>query len=307
MATHSTARFAAVDWGTSSFRVWLVDAAENIVSERRSPEGMTIARERGFQETLESHLNAMGAPTDLAVIICGMAGARQGWVEAGYLDCPARLDALVNRAIRVDHDCRDIRILPGVAQRHAAHPDVMRGEETQLLGLARDDGGSGPSTIVMPGTHSKWVRLDGGSLSSFTTHMTGEIFQALTSSTILKHAVEGAAGGLNEAAFLAGVSAIFAAPAEWSSRLFEVRGHQMLFNSDPQAARDRISGILIGAEIAAGLAHNPDKLPIRILASGQLSQLYIKAFKQLGVPFAVVDAEKATLSGLAFAAGKIWP
>ncbi|WP_104492948.1 2-dehydro-3-deoxygalactonokinase [Paracoccus denitrificans] len=304
MATHSTPRLAAVDWGTSSFRIWLVDARGQVLAERRSAEGMTVARETGFRKILDGHLAAMQAPQDLGVVICGMAGARQGWVEAGYLDCPAPLDALAARAIRVGHETRDIRILPGVAQRDADHPDVIRGEEIQLLGLAH---GEGALTVVMPGTHSKWVRLEGTTLAGFATHMTGEIFQALTSATLLKHAVEGATGRRDHAAFRAGVRETFAAPAGWSSRLFEVRGRQLLFGADADAARDRISGILIGAEIAAGLAQGAGGSPLRILASGRLADLYIEAFELLGIAFAVEDADRATLAGLTFAAGRIWP
>lgn len=305
MAIHSTPRFAAVDWGTSSFRIWLVDAGGEVLAERRSAEGMTVARETGFREILDGHLAAMQAPEGLGVVICGMAGARQGWVEAGYLDCPAPLDDLAARAIRVAHPARDIRILPGVAQRDADHPDVIRGEETQLLGLAREDAGA--QTVVMPGTHSKWVRLEGTTLAGFSTHMTGEIFQALTSATLLKHAVEAAAGNRDHAAFRAGVAETFAAPAGWSSRLFEVRGRQLLFGADADAARDRISGILIGAEIAAGLAQGTGEAPVRILASGRLADLYIEAFDLLGIGFAVEDADRAVLAGLTLAAGRIWP
>ncbi|MCV2445712.1 2-dehydro-3-deoxygalactonokinase [Paracoccus sp. DMF] len=304
MAIHSTPRFAAVDWGTSSFRAWLVDAAGRVLAERRSAQGMTVARETGFREILDGHLAAMQAPEGLGTVICGMAGARQGWVEAGYLDCPAALDDLATRAIRVAHPARDIRILPGVAQRDADHPDVIRGEETQLLGLARDDEAL---TVVMPGTHSKWVRLQGTVLAGFSTHMTGEIFQALTSATLLKHAVEGAQGRRVHAAFRAGVAETFAAPAGWSSRLFEVRGRQLLFGADADAARDRISGILIGAEIAAGLAQGTGGSPVRILASGRLADLYIEAFELLGIAFAVEDADRAVLAGLTLAAGRIWP
>ncbi|WP_199260594.1 2-dehydro-3-deoxygalactonokinase [Paracoccus binzhouensis] len=304
MAIHSTPRFAAVDWGTSSFRAWLVDAAGRVLAERRSAQGMTAARETGFREILDSHLAAMQAPEGLGVVICGMAGARQGWVEAGYLDCPAPLDDLAACAIRVAHPARDIRILPGVAQRDADHPDVIRGEETQLLGVAH---GKDAQTVVMPGTHSKWVRLEGSTLASFSTHMTGEIFQALTNATLLKHAVEGAQGRRDHTAFRAGVAETFAAPAGWSSRLFEVRGRQLLFGADADAARDRISGILIGAEIAAGLAQGTGGSPVRILASGRLADLYIEAFDLLGIAFAVEDADRAVLAGLTLAAGRIWP
>ena len=132
----TAASYAAVDWGTTSFRLWLVGENGDMLAERRSHEGMTTAAKTGFSPILESHLAAVGAPAHLPVVICGMAGARQGWVEAGYLDTPAPLSGIVGAAVIVSDPNRDIRILPGLAQRSEEHPDVMRGEETQLLGAA---------------------------------------------------------------------------------------------------------------------------------------------------------------------------
>ncbi len=136
----SSAAVAAVDWGTSSFRLWLLDAAGVILAERRSDEGMLTAGAEGFAVILEKHLAAAGAPAELPVIICGMAGARQGWIEAPYVTLPAGLDGILAGAVPVPAKVRRpnarIRILPGLAQRSADAPDVMRGEETQLAGVA---------------------------------------------------------------------------------------------------------------------------------------------------------------------------
>src|SRR4249920_2331486 len=126
--------YIAVDWGTSSFRLWLIGEDDSILGERRSGEGMTSAAQTGFAQVLQSHLDALAAPENLPVIVCGMAGARQGWVEAGYIDTPAHLATVLERAVSVPGATRDIRILPGIAQRNPDAPDVMRGEETQLLG-----------------------------------------------------------------------------------------------------------------------------------------------------------------------------
>src|SRR6266567_6463888 len=115
----SRAGYVAVDWGTSSFRLWLVDRAGHVLGARRSQEGMMAAGKLGFATVLQSHLDAVGAANDLPVIICGMAGARQGWVEAGYIDTPAHLASILERAVPVTGQSRDIRILPGIAQRDA--------------------------------------------------------------------------------------------------------------------------------------------------------------------------------------------
>lgn len=126
--------YVAVDWGTSSFRLWLIDRAGKVLAERRSDEGMLAAAKAGFAGVLQSHLKAVEAPAQLPVLVCGMAGAKTGWVEAGYVDTPAPLSAVLKQAALVPGETRDIRILPGIAQRDTRAPDVMRGEETQLLG-----------------------------------------------------------------------------------------------------------------------------------------------------------------------------
>src|SRR5215212_6671802 len=159
----SQAAYVAVDWGTSSFRLWLVDRTGNVLGERRSHEGMMAAGKLGFPAVLRSHLDAVSAAPGLPVIVCGMAGARGGWVEAGYIDTPAQLASILKQAVAVPGQDRDIRILPGIAQRDPNAPDVMRGEETQLLGTLGIDAAD-DAVVCMPGTHSKWVMVTGGAV-----------------------------------------------------------------------------------------------------------------------------------------------
>ncbi|OMI13977.1 2-dehydro-3-deoxygalactonokinase [Bradyrhizobium brasilense] len=297
--------YVAVDWGTSSFRLWLTGAGGKVLGERRSDEGMTAAARTGFAAVLQSHLDALGVPADLPVVICGMAGARQGWVEAGYIDTPAHLSDILKGAVVVSGQARDIRILPGIAQRDAAAPDVMRGEETQLLG-ALGLNAPGEALVCMPGTHSKWVRVRGGTVERFATFMTGELFSAVARDTILSHAVAGAEEAVDGDAFRAAVAAAFAAPALAANLLFRVRSRQLLFGGNAQAARETISGTLIGVELAAGLAEREQGAPVTLLASGRLQRLYQMALECLSIPLNVMDAEEAVRRGLAGAAAAIW-
>ncbi len=264
--------YVAVDWGTSSFRLWLMNANGEVLGERRSDQGMTVAAGTGFASVLQSHLDALGVAADLPVVICGMAGARQGWVEAGYVDAPARLSDILTGAVAVRGSARDIRILPGIAQRDAAAPDVMRGEETQLLGALGLDAAI-DADVCLPGTHSKWVRVRSGTVERFATFMTGELFGAIARDTILSHAVAGAEGAIDR---------------------------------DAQSARETISGTLIGAELAAGLAEREAGAPVTLIASGRLRQLYQTALERLSIPFNVIDAEEAVRRGLGHAAASIW-
>lgn len=304
--TAPDAAYAAVDWGTSSFRLWLVGRDGSVIAERRSGEGMTTAARTGFAEVLQGHLAAVSAPADLPVLICGMAGAKQGWVEAGYLDTPAALTDIPAAAVRIPGVSADIRILPGLAQRDAAAPDVMRGEETQLLGAA-DALGDGDHLVCMPGTHSKWVRLSGGKVAGFSTFMTGELFEAIAKNTILSHAIAeaGPIAGDN-AAFHAAVTRMVANPALATSQIFSVRAGSLIAGLSPVDAKARLSGTLIGLEIAGALSLVAEGTPVALVVSGGLGALYKDALAAAGISPSVIDADAAVRTGLAAGARALW-
>ncbi len=301
----SEAAYVAVDWGTSSFRLWLIDRSGIVLAERRSDEGMMTAGKRGFAAVLQSHLVAVDAAPALPVIICGMAGARQGWVEAGYVDTPAPIASVLKHAVTVPGQTRDIRILPGIAQRDRNAPDVMRGEETQLLGALGLDAAGG-ALVCMPGTHSKWVSVRAGTVERFATFMTGELFSAVSEATILSLAVAGADDADDIDAFTSAVIAAFERPAFAANLLFQVRSGQLLHGGTPAAAREKISGTLIGLELAAGLAGEASKAGITLVASGRLQRLYQLAFESVAVAVRSINAEDATRRGLSMAAAAIW-
>jgi 2-dehydro-3-deoxygalactonokinase len=297
--------YVAVDWGTSSFRLWLIDRAGQVLAERRSGEGMMAAAKAGFATVLQSHLAAVEAPDTLPVLVCGMAGARTGWIEAGYVDTPAPLAAILKQAVRVPGEARDIRILPGIAQRDVARPDVMRGEETQLLGALGLDA-AGEALVCMPGTHSKWVRVKDGTVEHFSTFMTGELFSVVSRETILSLAVAGADDADDVASFKAAAVAAFEAPAFAANLLFGARSRQLLFGGTPAAARETVSGTLIGVELAAGLSGTLPKAGVTLIASGRLAMLYKLAFDALSVTVAPIEADEAVRRGLSMAAAAIW-
>ncbi|MGG6897308.1 MULTISPECIES: 2-dehydro-3-deoxygalactonokinase [Rhizobium] len=298
--------FIAVDWGTSSFRLWLIGEDGNILAERRSGEGMTTAAQAGFANILQAHLDAISAPLDLPVIVCGMAGARQGWVEAGYIDTPTSLAAILTGAVVVPGQSRDVRILPGLAQRAKDAPDVMRGEETQLLGAIAADA-KGEQIVCMPGTHSKWVRVVDGRVTGFSTFMTGELFDVITKHSILSHAVAGAADmPADTTAFEAALKAAFEKPQLVTNLMFTARSGQLLHGTTAAGAQALISGTLIGAEIAGALSSAGQGAAITLVASGRLQTLYEEAFRSLSLPYQTIDADAAVRRGLSAAAEAIW-
>lgn len=298
--------FIAVDWGTSSFRMWLMDRGGAVLGERRSGEGMTAAASTGFAQVFNGHAAALGAPANIPAIICGMAGARQGWIEAGYIDTPAALLSIPDGAVRIPGESRDIRILPGLAQRAADAPDVIRGEETQLMGaLAAIPSGG---TVCMPGTHSKWVRVEGQTVSGFSTFITGELFAAICGHTVLSHAVAGAAAfSESDPAFTRALLASYKSPQTATSRLFTARSGQLLHGISATDAKAVISGTLIGLEIAGALSAGPPPERIVLVGDSGLGKLYEGALNALSLPFTTIPADGAVRSGLTAAAARLWP
>lgn len=300
------ADYVAVDWGTTSFRLWLIGDDGAILAESRSREGMTTARETGFITVLDRHLAEVGAPADAPVIMCGMVGAKQGWVEAGYIDVPAKLSDISGKAVSVPGQARDIRILPGLAQRDVGSADVMRGEETQLLGCA-ESMKSSDCLIAMPGTHSKWVRVVRQEVLGFSTFMTGELFDVISKQSILQHAVKDSASfdGAHPA-FLASLHATYKEPELATNRLFSIRARGLLFSLSPTDAEATLSGMMIGLELAGALKQAPKDTPVILVASGKLRGLYEAAFHRLGLKSTTIDADDAVRRGLSQAARDIW-
>jgi 2-dehydro-3-deoxygalactonokinase len=306
------AAFVVVDWGTSSFRGWLMSADGEVLAESRGGEGMLHCTGGGagavFAPVLRDHLARLGAAEGAPVLICGMAGARQGWAEAPYLKTPTRLDALHEGAIRIDAP-GDIRILPGIAQARPERPDVMRGEETQLLGVTEADF---TGLVCIPGTHSKWVRIEAGRIVEFSTYMTGELYSVIAQHSILAHALE-MAGPLaaDSQPFREGLSMALAEPAALTASLFRLRAAQLLGFEQRADGAARLSGLLIGTELADaarrhGLLGSGPLRSVRLIGAGALGRLYEAALAGQGLDVTTVDAEQASRLGLAKAAIALW-
>ncbi|MGH6858608.1 MAG: 2-dehydro-3-deoxygalactonokinase [Phyllobacterium sp.] len=297
-------QYALVDWGTTRFRLWLVDASGRVIEERRSDDGLDASRAKGFAETLEGHLAALGAPADLPVIICGMAGSRQGWIEARYVPVPADLSDILSGSVRIDGIDRDVRIIPGLSQSGDA-PNVMRGEETQLLGAMLDRNLS-DGLVALPGTHSKWVRLKAGKAVSFSTYLTGELYALLSQHSILRHSIQDA-GGLaspDHPEFGTALKLMLAGQP-MLGRLFDIRAAMLVNDLSSEGAASRLSGLLIGAEIAGTGVGSQDRMIL--VASGAMASLYGRAFALAELEFDLVDADTAVRKGLFVAASGIWP
>ena len=289
------------DWGTSTVRVWALDRDGNLLDERRSDRGMGSLSRDDYGPELQRNLSSMGVPQDTPVLICGMAGAAQGWQEAPYLDVPTDFTALADGAIRIAGQTRDIRILPGIAQRDGANPDVMRGEETILHGLAGT--GVQDGTVCLPGTHSKWAHIKNGMLVGFRTMMTGEMFALVGNQSILRHTVR--SDHWSDDDFIAAVREAHATPVRALAALFGLRAGPLLFADAAPHGASRLSGLMIGSEIASCLQVDGGR--IYLAATGGMAARYEEALTGLEIDFEMIDAELAVRAGLFDLASRLWP
>ncbi|WP_309083704.1 2-dehydro-3-deoxygalactonokinase [Chelativorans sp.] len=295
---------AAVDWGTTNFRLWLLDAEGRVLAGRSSGEGMRACHPDRFGPVLEAHLKALDAPADLPVVVAGMAGARGGWREAPYRETPASLDGLYRDAVKVDGIARDVRILPGVCQRGKGREDVMRGEETQLAGAWAENRQSG--LFCLPGTHSKWARAENGQLTGFTTFMTGELFALLSEHSILRDMVAAGEGDSASPAFRDAVGEMLEGGV-LSAKLFSIRAASLLEGAAAPDAKAWLSGLLIGAEIAAVRRDLAVGAEVYLIAGGVQARAYETALATAGIACRTLNGQDLVRLGLFSAARALWP
>ncbi|MBO9446840.1 2-dehydro-3-deoxygalactonokinase [Ruegeria sp. R14_0] len=285
-----TTEWIAVDWGTSHLRVWAM-RGETVLDQAQSDRGMARLRKEAFEPALLDLVGGWLGAEPVDVIACGMVGARQGWVEAPYAAVPSA--PLPDAPIRVPGTDPRIRafVVPGIKQN--TPPDVMRGEETQIAGfLAGRSNWDG--VICLPGTHSKWVQISAGEVVSFRTFMTGEMFELLSDQSVLKHSVS---DGWDADAFADAVADALSKPEQLAARLFGLRAADLLHDQDKGTARAKLSGMLIGAELAATRPYWLGQ-QLAIIGAEEISQIYAGALQLQGALVDTVNATQCTLAGL---------
>ncbi len=273
--------FIALDWGTTTFRAYLMDAAGAILAQASSDAGILHCRGQGFATALQRELATFAeAGKHLPIVAAGMITSRNGWVETSYLPCPAGLPQLAAALKQLTlADGRSIWFCPGVCQRKP-HADIMRGEETQIAGLDLP----ADSTVLLPGTHSKWVRIEQGTIAGFTTFMTGDLYAAVTAHTILQDSGQDWNDDLFCEALQAGKAAGEGGGQGILGGLFQIRARQLLEQATIIHTRDWVSGFLIGAEIGEAmktLGHA--SFPLVIVANAKLAARYQMALNYFGV------------------------
>lgn len=287
------ADWIAVDWGTSHLRAWAMQGGAP-QDQAQSDQGMSRLAGGDFQAALLDLVGGWVGTTPVDVIACGMVGARQGWVEAPYSAVPCAPVPVA--PIRVPGTDPRIRafVVPGLKQMNP--PDVMRGEETQIAGfLATRPNWDG--VLCLPGTHTKWVQISAGEVVSFRTFMTGEMFDLLRGQSVLRHSV---GDGWDDDAFAEAANDALSKPEQLAARLFGLRAADLLQGQDTSTARARLSGLLIGAELAATRPYWLGQ-QLAIIGAEALTGIYAKALRQQGAFVETADATQSTLAGLALA------
>ena len=283
----------ALDWGRSHLRAWAM-VGDTATAHNANDSGSGGLSAEEFAPTL---LAVVGDWLDdtrcTPAYACSMLGSRQGWVEAPYRAVPCLpLDGALVTAPQPDLRLQ-VYVMPGLKQAKPA--DVMRGEETRIAGfLALHPGWDG--VICLPGTQSKWVHVSAGEVVSFQTFLSGEMFALLSGHSVLRHGM----AGWDDAGFDAGLSQGLDRPDRLLARLFSLRAEGLLQGLDPATARARLSGLLIGAELAAAKPYWLGQR-VAVLGAGELAALYARALDGLSVPVSAHSAEAATLAGLSAA------
>ena len=278
--------FIAVDWGTSSFRAALIAPGGEVLDELAEPRGILSFKPAEFVPYLTAtcaHFTAAGAGFFL---LSGMIGSKNGLLDVPYCPCPASASAVAAALGWVDTSVSDIKIaiVPGVRN---GFDDVMRGEETQVFGAAAVLGVQNAS-MVLPGTHSKWVRLEDGAITQFNTFMTGEFYALLAQYSILAKSLPEASGApvaLDTAAFLQGIDRAQTSHVSRQGLLgnaFSTRVKSLFNELQPAQAASYLSGLVIGDELAA--MRLPVGGEVIVIGSATLCERYTLALAHLGVP-----------------------
>ncbi len=302
MVLNTAIAVVGVDWGTTHRRAYGLNREGQCVAEHADGEGALSCKGR-FAQALQVLLHSMGAQPE-AVILSGMVGSALGWQVVPYVDASVALTELALQLAPVQPGSGadatgpdgSVAIVPGYCVRNAAgQPDVMRGEETQLLGahcLGHSDG-----WFVLPGTHSKWVELRAGKVQQLRTYMTGELFDLLGRHGTLAAAAGSVEAPWDEAAFAQGVLAAQSGGA-LSHQLFGCRALVVSGDMAAISSRAYLSGLLIGTELhdvlrdpASGVAAGDASF--KLIGSPALERLYQAAAATLGLQFEALDARAA--------------
>ncbi|WP_312917054.1 2-dehydro-3-deoxygalactonokinase [Stenotrophomonas sp.] len=273
----------AVDWGTSSLRLYRLDAEGHVYERRRSEQGLQASAGQ-FEAVLAQEIAGWD---DALILLSGMVGSRGGWREVPYLPCPTGIDELAGALVPLQAPTlaeRTLWIVPGISDTgNDAVPDVMRGEETQLAALLAVLP-RGNHVVCLPGTHSKWVAIANGRIQRLSTAMTGELYAVLRNHSLLGKLMPADDSRFDAWAFETGLKRSRQAGG-LLHHLFGVRTLGLFNQMEGSALPSYLSGLLIGHEILASgvLEHTPRLSQVHLIGNDRLLALYAQALTAWGV------------------------
>lgn len=287
-------RFVAVDWGTSRLRAYLV-AGEAALDRASSEAGIARTAAAAHQAAFEAVCGPwLAAEPGLPVALAGMVGSREGWFPAAYAACPADADAIAGAALAVELGRgRRGLVIPGLLCEDATGVDVMRGEETHLVGSGVRDG-----LVCLPGTHCKWAEMREGGVARFATFMTGEMHALLREHSMIGRP---AAEPADPAGFALGLDAAEAAgdgPGALLNALFRARAATVAGRLAPTRLGPYLSGLLTGAEIGSALRRFGAPEAVTVVADPPRAALYREALARRGLAIVEIAPERTLLAGL---------
>ncbi|WP_108721620.1 2-dehydro-3-deoxygalactonokinase [Neptunicoccus sediminis] len=295
MSLREKTEWIAVDWGQTNLRIWVMGAGGNLLAERSADQGTGALASDGFEPALLAMIEDFLSDGKTTPVLCtGRAGAAGGWVEAPFQPVPC---APLTHTSFVTAPTRDPRIavsvVPGLSQISPA-PDIMQGEETQIAGFLQANP-KFDGVLVLPGIHTKWVHISAEEVVSFQSFLTGELYALLARQSLLRPAI--ALSGWDDAAFEDGLGESISRPESVAAKLFGLHAAAQLSTLSPQAARARLSGLLIGLELAATrpywLGQN-----LAILATPEIGEIYARALSLQGLTAPVSDVTPLIREGL---------
>ena len=260
-------KFVAIDWGTSSFRAWLIEH-DQISDQIDTDQGVKNFTEGAHRKYLSEVLAKWSGQFNFIIAI-GMVGSSIGMHETKFSAIPIDLSGVFDSLIKVPGFKPDLYIVPGVAKAG----DVMRGEESQSLATGMVNG-----LVVLPGTHSKWVKIENGEIADFRTYLTGELFELLRNHSTLSKATESSAKLAASKEFYAGLDAPV---SDLTHELFTIRANWLQGKSQ-EASREYLSGLLIGAEFKSAKSWISAN-EVTLIASDSLADTYSKALNHFGI------------------------
>lgn len=284
-----------VNWGSSNFRAYLIKADGSAADEYAAPCGIIGCERDGMAAVMDQLVERW--PGERPIYVSGMIGSNVGWCEVPYAHAPAGPAELLAASVETRIGAAAVRIIPGVTCRRAFDdaPDILRGEEIELLGVASLEAGG--RIVALPGTHTKWARLDGDRIGEFMTSMSGEIFDRLTAQGLLASIVDGESR--EGPAFDQGIVAAMERHLGLGSLLFGARARVIRGDLPKSEAASYIRGLLVGSDVADALLVNPslDEGRVVLIGNPGLSRLYARALSRRGVETDLIDSRDACLKG----------